>query len=511
MSGKPYGIGNKPFLFTFLLFTVMKKYSTFFAVVCAVWLLVAPSAPHAQRPFTSITINSVSGTTFCGGDPVSVTFTVAGAWVSNNAFTLQLSNDSGTFDQGFQNLGSIQDTAPGTLTIITSMPTNISSGTMRISRNITTHDTAIYIDTTIDSIVVEDTTFDTTEATHYRFRVIGAIEGYPYFIASADNGTDIWIGLAPYSWDAPALDEQTEGGMAWAVNETGVISIQPKTINGGVNYTGVYDSIYIDNGAGANPETLKMYNYNQFNQGIDYFDTITYSTPGPKNIILTSIAPGGCSISDTFPFIVYDCTSPTIPHDAIIISQNGSNGQNALTYWVNPGVSFGGGKNDTIFAEAGASIGGSNIAGDVIYLKPGASSTISYGGVVIYAPGASVDTYDPTKSSFTLECDSVSFDYTIAPPNAVMGINVNEGVVATNNTPTQIEISPNPTNGIVTLQNIPLGSNVMVMNVLGETVQTETTQGNTNLSLDLSNCAAGTYYIRIASGNSVTTKAIVKE
>src|SRR5437763_2401741 len=120
-----------------------KRFSFSASLVCA--LFFCSGLAHAQ----TVTINSVSGTSFCDGDSVSVTFTVTGFWGHRNAFTLQLSDPNGSFSNNFKNLGSIVDTLPGAFTIKT-----INSGNGGL---------------------------------HYRFRILAAI---PYTISS-DNGSDI--------------------------------------------------------------------------------------------------------------------------------------------------------------------------------------------------------------------------------------------------------------------------------------------------------------------------------
>jgi hypothetical protein len=122
------------------------------SVALLLTLLVASTALRAQ----SITMGSIPGTKFCPGDPISVSFTVTGYFQHRNAFTLQLSNDSGRFDKNFQNLGSIQDTLPGTFTIIGRIP-------------------------------------DVNFGSNFRFRILSAL---PY-LASADNGSAISIGSLP--------------------------------------------------------------------------------------------------------------------------------------------------------------------------------------------------------------------------------------------------------------------------------------------------------------------------
>jgi hypothetical protein len=439
----------------------MKKISTFFAVFCAVLLLIAPRAPRAQ----TIAINSVSGTTFCAGDPLAVTFTATGTWGHKNAFTLQLSNDSGTFDNGFLNIGSLIDTLSGTFTI--------------------------------------NTTISASSSTHYRLRILAAV---PY-ITSADNGTDIAIGTPP-DW-LVFYTGQPGGSVGTPVTFT-AHNLPPDNGDDG-QYTAFWDF-----GSGATPAKDTTTAFDDPINGLYFSEATTYATTGDKTILLNVVGPTGCDTTLACQLHIYDCSDPVIPQDAIVINSDTTITRGPLdssvTYWVNPGVtlnlpdSAGHDGTITVFAESGSTISGCEDC--MLYMKQGSVFTSSHGlNSVVFGDGASIN---GASNDFTLDCPNLTFDYTVAPPNVALGINVNESVTPTAPV-TQIEISPNPTNGILTLQNIPLGANVMVMNVLGETVQTENSQGNTNLSLDLSNCAAGTYYVRIASGNSVTTKSIVKE
>jgi hypothetical protein len=76
--------------------------------------LLVPETSHAQ----GISINSVSSSSFCAGDPISVSITVTGYWGHKNAFTLQLSESDGSFTPTFNNIGSIVDSVPGTFAIV---------------------------------------------------------------------------------------------------------------------------------------------------------------------------------------------------------------------------------------------------------------------------------------------------------------------------------------------------------------------------------------------------------
>src|ERR1035437_7806754 len=112
------GIRNQSTLFTLLRYLAMKRILTILSLFSAIALLAMPGATRAQ----TITLNSVSATRFCAGDPIAVSFTVSGGWGKNNAFTFQLSDASGSFDVTFTYLGSVIDTAAGTFTIVSTIP-----------------------------------------------------------------------------------------------------------------------------------------------------------------------------------------------------------------------------------------------------------------------------------------------------------------------------------------------------------------------------------------------------
>jgi len=468
----------------------------------------------------SVTINSISGSSFCSGDPISVTFTATGTWGHKNAFTLQLSNDTGLFDNGFQNLGSIQDTIAGTYTIYATAPSGLPFRRFSIYASIYEDDTSFFTNP------VFDTSYDTTLATLYRLRVIGA---NPY-IVSADNGSNVVISPRPSSVYVvlPSGDDTLVSATPIGKQKAFPVQISNFQIS-------APDTLYWTFGDGSDPATEQTiyYGYDHDPDGMT-----TYSTPGLKMIKVTAVAPGGCSKSDTTYTRVYDCSPQTIPHNAIVISNDttvadswndtayannwGDTVEGPKTFWVNPGVTlhvstangsatYGTGNDeyipletwDTIFAEAGTNI----IAGGpcIVYLKPGATATTC--SFVVYSEGASV-----TNCMQTLQCDSFSFNYSVAPPNSIMHINDGGAGVAIDNTALeQIALSPNPTNGIVAVQGVPVSTQVQVMNVLGVAVQEMARTMEPNFTLDLSKLAPGTYYIRFSSANSVVTKKVMRE
>ena len=74
-----------------------------------------------------------------------------------------------------------------------------------------------------------------------------------------------------------------------------------------------------------------------------------------------------------------------------------------------------------------------------------------------------------------------------------------------------IELSPNPTKGLVTVFNASVGMQVVIENIMGETVmKLENSQGS-NVRLDLSKLPSGTYFAKFLTPNSIVTKKIVRE
>lgn len=77
------------------------------------------------------------------------------------------------------------------------------------------------------------------------------------------------------------------------------------------------------------------------------------------------------------------------------------------------------------------------------------------------------------------------------------------------NTLNVVSIFPNPSNGVVTLNAIEANSSVEVYNIIGENVFTKSVLVKGSNTLDLSNLAAGSYIVKVKTGNEVATKRIV--
>ena len=438
----------------------MKHLLVSFLLLAGLLLLTTPGGVSAQ----SIAINSAAPTAFCNGiggaDSISVSFTATGSFGRKNAFTLQLSDGNGSFSGKFQNLGSIIDSTGGTKTIGARMQGLGFSA-------------------------------------HYRVRIQAAV---PYTL-SADNGTDITIATQP-------------SPIRMGFPSAGIIDapLSFLCMDNGLN-----DTIFWDFGADATPPTITR--AAAIDWGVSTFSA-SYSTGGMKTATFRVVSPGGCTFTQSASFFVFDCSVPSIPHYAKVIANDTSvfsphgirvdssghidsgHGQNGQVYWVNPGVTFTDrAQADTIFAESGATI----IGGDAgfIYLLQGATASGSGNSVDRYAPGASV-----IQAGIAVQCSSLHFDYTNAPPNKAVPFAAVQPDVAV----LPILIAPNPTGGMLAVRNIPESiQRISVLNVLGAQVMEIAYPRSASVDLDLSKLAPGTYYVRLATGNSVITRKIVRE
>src|SRR5205807_1179096 len=81
------------------------------------------------------------------------------------------------------------------------------------------------------------------------------------------------------------------------------------------------DNFFWDFGSGATPAKATTTAIISYGMGLVLQD-VTYATTGDKTVTLTVVAPGGCSETTTNEIHIYDCSIPSIPHDAIVINSN---------------------------------------------------------------------------------------------------------------------------------------------------------------------------------------------
>ena len=232
-------------------------------------------------------------------------------------------------------------------------------------------------------------------------------------------------------------------------------------------------------------------------------ESTTYSTGGAKTISIRTVNSVGCEDTSRFTVGVFDCTAKTIPHTAKVIQSDTTDWSDNSVIWVNPGVNVQlEGVFDTVFAEPGSIIRGCTYC--VLYLKSG--STHIFPGnynIEVYAKGAN---HTDPPYTFLVNCSSLDFDYTVAPPNKAFSDVSNE----VQDFP--IALFPNPTKEMIFVYGIPENtSNICVLDILGKRVIEIPKQHSSDLTLDLSKLQTGVYYLRFESPRGVTTKKIVKE
>ncbi len=445
----------------------MKFHHRSLRIVFALTFLLIAGNAGAQ----SITIGTVSGSQFCTGDSISVHFTPQTCvWPDNNVFTLQLSDPNGSFASGGQNIGSRLGTENGTPTVYGRIPGNIGS------------------------------------STHYRVRVFGegSFDGHILTVASPDNGRDIAIGTGPGGFSFMKYLQGGATGTPITFTATGEINDSRDS----------QDNAFWDFGLGATPPKATTTAIVGQNNVVSFSQNITFSRPGDKTVTLSIAKPGGCSTTIPYELHIYDCSKPSIPHNAIVINSDTTlsfDTQPSRTYWVNPGVQlkllnlYGryGDSTFTIFAEPGSTISGS-VFHCVLYMKHDAVVTSTGNSSVLYGDGARINS---SSSDFTLNCPTLDFDYSNAPPNVAHPLAVRDELKSVS-----ITLSPNPTRGMVQVQGLPAeNTTVSVFNILGEVVGVQKNLRASEFTLDLSKLVSGTYYIRISSASSVVTKKVVRE
>ncbi len=418
-------------------------------------VLVLPAVLLAQ----TISITSVSATTFCAGDPISVTFTTTGSWGHNNALTLQLSDANGSFTKGFTNLSSLFDTVGGTLTITSVLPAK------------------------------------STGSTAYRVRVIGAVP----FISGSDNGSDLFIGNVGFSLNDYGF------GPAWGAGTETHIYLNDIA-------DAAHDSTFWNFGSDATPASLAGKTSDPNIQT----PVVMYSTGGMKSVT-ARVTNHTCSKDTTITKYVFDCTPPAIPHTALVISRDTSitwtSNTGPRSIWINPGVTVditasSTSPLDSVFAEAGATITGRDSRRTTkYYLKVGVAAgslKLSTGDVVIWQDAVALP--NSGMETLVMQCPNLDFDYSSAPPNITFQPNAVAPVQ-----PTLLQVLPNPTTASITITgargNI---TNLEVYNALGQVVLNPQLPHSSNFSIDLSGLSNGTYYIRIVSGQGPITQKVVK-
>jgi len=167
------------------------------------------------------------------------------------------------------------------------------------------------------------------------------------------------------------------------------------------------------------------------------------------------------------------------------------------------------------------SLTSSTLDGKIYALGGSTSNADALNTLEVFDPVTNVWSTPKTTGKFTLRAELTSSVvgksiYVLGGYNDSSTLNINEVFTPSVNAvgeaaPLQISLFPNPTNGIVSIKNIPENTlRVSIMNLLGETMMQLNNPHTSDFTLDLSKLVPGTYYIRFSSANSVVTKAIIK-
>ncbi len=107
-----------------------------------------------------------------------------------------------------------------------------------------------------------------------------------------------------------------------------------------------------------------------------------------------------------------------------------------------------------------------------------------------------------------------NYDVTVTDGNscqttASASVGFTIGVVENGNTQLAVRLFPNPTTGIITLENLPANARITLLNALGQEIRSIESQQLTE-QLDLSDLPAATYLLRIQSASAQTTLPVVR-
>lgn len=148
----------------------------------------------------------------------------------------------------------------------------------------------------------------------------------------------------------------------------------------------------------------------------------------------------------------------------------------------------------------------------IAYTKPGANgyyefANIPMGNYKVYGEllnRASIPD-NITVSATQMSHTGKNFVYTstvIQPTNAVLSTNNIDETLNWN-------ISPNPTQGLVQLSNLPSDATVSIFDLVGKLVYNQQVKANTSVSIDTKSWDKGIYMIRIQEGNRQSAKKLM--
>jgi len=317
-------------------------------VLACITGLVAICGSNAQ----TVTTQPLSGSTYCGGDPITVDYTVTGSFVPGNNFILQLSDANGSFQGGIYNLGSVASTSSGSIS--GTIPDNVTDGTK------------------------------------YRVRVIGSNPLVP----GSDNGSDLSVG------------RKVDADISFYTTPA-VVGMPVKTIEALSIWSGW--SILWNFGDGATPATSterRLESLTYSTPGTKHV-TLTVTSPTGCSQVLTLDIEVSPASSVAIP------ASTVIVQDEQTFKGKDYNGK---SFWVCPGgfVTLDMVDNARVFVEVGGRATLKSSDETIVYARTGASvstESVSW-STVVYEAGAGVTKGVRTE---IMQVPSITFDYSNAP------------------------------------------------------------------------------------------------
>lgn len=307
----------------------------------------------------------------------------------------------------------------------------------------------------------------------YRVRVISS---EPYVVSSNDNGFDIGLGPTP----DPNFGLDEDHILFTMLGDT--MAFKSSSAN---------NSVLWDFGPTAIPQFSSEKN-----------PKVVFTAEGPQVIQLTAFSIGGCSrtFSNTGlnNFYVGSCF-PSIPSNAIIDSVDRHDSRESIV-WVVPGGYFDGYDSRQVYVEAGATVTRPSRK-SIFYMKAGSVLIeTSYSGYIVYENGVSI----PIESENLYRCDDLEFNYSDAPPYKI------QQAAAPRRKPGRfLNVYPNPATDRITIDHKEMKvKEIVLRSSLGAEVMA-TKPGGQSTTLDLTQVAAGLYFLDILTPNGIETQKIV--
>ena len=147
-------------------------------------------------------------------------------------------------------------------------------------------------------------------------------------------------------------------------------------------------------------------------------------------------------------------------------------------------------------------------AGNIFYLKRDIT-TIQNRNIIVLGPSFMNLSTPVTFRFYAWNSEAPTGTFSIDNVNFIGSSTLATGITEKNKS--SVSIYPNPSTGLFTadLSGLSEKSTITVYDIIGNVILTKEAASNTNQSIDLSNQANGSYFIRITNDTGVITKKII--